>query len=168
MQKKKTVLAEKILGRSLPFSVEAERAVLGGLLLNDEYLDRVQEIIKPPDFYNQANRTVFEAMIALCSEKQRIDMVTLQDELEKKGTLEQVGGLVFLLSLQEDIPAVGLIEQHATIIKEKAILRELISSATHIITNCYSQNNQPIANVLDEAEKTIFQISQRRSQNSFI
>jgi replicative DNA helicase len=82
--------------------------------------------------------------------------------------LDAVGGIIYLVSLQEDIPSVGLIVQHATIIKEKSVLRQLISSAATIITNCYTQDQSSIDAVLDDAEKIIFNISNKRSNNSFI
>ncbi len=167
-QVKQTVVAEKILGRSLPYSVEAERAVLGSLLLNDQYLDIIVELLVPNDFYVTAHRTIFEAVRTIAQSKQRLDIITLQDVLTKAGQLEQIGSIVFLLSLQEDIPAVGLIEQHAKIVKEKAILRELINSATQIIANCYTQDEKEIEAVLDESERIIFQIAQKRAQQSFV
>ena len=173
MQKKQekqnpTVNAEKLLGKNLPFSLDAERAVLGALLLNDNQLEIVMETLQPKDFYTSSHRIIFEAMCALAYRKQRLDIITLQDELEKTGQLNPIGGIVFLLSLQEDIPAVGLIEQHAKIIKEKAVLRDLINSASQIITGCYTQNDKGIEGVLDDAEKTIFQISQKRAEQSFV
>lgn len=166
--KQPTVVAEKMLGRNLPFSTDAERAVLGSLLLHDAYLDSIMELLTPQDFYSSVHRTIFEAVCTIARNRQRLDIITLQDELEKSGQLSQIGGVVYLLSLQEDIPAIGLIEQHAKIIKEKAVLRELIYSATQIITNCYGQNDQDISAVLDEAERIIFQISQKRAQQSFV
>lgn len=166
--KDQTGLAEKVLGRSLPFSREAEKAVLGSLLLQDSYLDVIVDVLKPQDFYAPVNQLIFKAMLGIYQRKERLDVITLQDELEKANKLSEIGGISYLLSMQEDIPAIGLIEQHANIIKEKAILRELIQSATTIITNCYSQNDKEIEAVLDEAEKTIFQISQKRVQQSFI
>lgn len=159
---------EKILGKSLPFSVEAERAVLGSLLLNDENLALVMELLMPHDFYTNAHKLIFQVIIQTAEQHKRIDLITLNDELDKQGHLQTIGGMVYLLSLQEDIPAIGLLEQHARIIKEKSILRELINSATTIITNCYAQNDKEIESVLDEAEKTIFQISHKRSSQSFV
>ncbi|MBA3953788.1 replicative DNA helicase [Candidatus Dependentiae bacterium] len=166
--KQSLVATEKLLGRSLPFSVEAERSVLGSLLLYNGQLDTVSEILVPDDYYMPAHKTIYEALLSIESRKQRIDIITLQDELEKTGHLASIGGVMYLLSLQEDIPSVGLLEQHARIIKEKAVLRELISSATQIITNCYSQNEKEIEAVLDEAERIIFKISQKRAQQNFI
>lgn len=159
---------EKILGRSLPANIEAERAVLGALLLNDEYVGRVAETLGADDFYSPPHRIIYHTIIDLTQKGKRIDLVTLQDELIKKEQLEAIGGVVYLISLQEDIPAVGLIEQHAKIIKEKSVLRELIGSAAGIITNCYNQDEKGIESVLDDAEKTIFQISHKRSGQSFI
>ncbi|MBA2306525.1 replicative DNA helicase [Candidatus Dependentiae bacterium] len=161
-------VAEKLLGRTLPFSIDAERAVLGSLLLHDASLDAVIELLSPQDFYAPPNRTIFEAICSLSQRRQRLDIITLQDELEKGGFLQKVGGTIYLLSLQEDIHYIGLIEQHARIIKEKAVLRELINSATQIITNCYAQDDREIEAVLDEAERIIFQISQKRSDQSFV
>lgn len=157
-----------ILGKSLPASIEAERAVLGSLLLNDEHLAQITERLTPDDYYHAPHKMVFQAMISLAQQHKRIDIVTLQDELTKQGDLEAIGGVVFLLSLQEDIPMMGLLEQHATIIKEKAVLRALIGSATGIITRCYTQDDQGIDAVLDHAEKTIFQIANQRTSQSFV
>ncbi len=160
--------AEKILGKSLPFSLEAERSVLGAILIQDTCLASATEILSAQDFYSPAHISIFQAMIILASQQKRIDLITLQDELDKQGALAAVGGIVYLVSLQDDIPAVGMIEQHAKIIKEKSVLRELITSATTIITNCYAQNDQGIDSVLDQAEKTIFQISNKRSSQAFV
>lgn len=159
---------ERVLGKSLPASLEAERSVLGALLLNDDNISRVSEILMPEDFYSIAHRIIYETIIDLSQRFKRIDMVTLQDELLKKNSLEVVGGMVYLISLQEDIPSMGLIEQHAQLIKEKAVLRELITSATGIITNCYNQDETGITSVLDQAEKTIFQISNKRTNQNFV
>lgn len=159
---------EKALGRSLPFSLEAERAVLGALLLNDERSSDVIQLLSRSDFYSNANRMLYDALLALIEKHKHLDLIMVKDELEKRSELEAVGGLVHLVSLQEDISAIGLIEEHARIVKEKAILRELISSATTIITNCYSQDDKAIEAVLDEAEQTIFDIANKRSKPNFV
>lgn len=166
--KKSKGSTESILGKNLPYSLEAERAVLSALLLNDDQLHRVTEILHPDDFYQPAHRIIFQALVDLTAEHKRVDLVTLQDELEKRKLLEQIGGIIYLVGLQEDIPSIGLLMQHANIIKEKATLRELINSATHIIQNCYDQNQKEIDAVLDSAEKTIFQISNKRTQQNFV
>jgi replicative DNA helicase len=167
-EQSKQLITEKFLGKNLPFNQQAERSVLGALLLNDEYISQINELLNPQDFYSPAHRAIYQVICELFGRLKRIDIVTLQDELHKRDQLEVIGGLEYLLSLQEDIPSLGLISQHAQIIKEKAILRELIQSATGIISNCYNQDEKGIEAVLDEAEKTIFQISNKRSIQSFV
>lgn len=157
-----------LLGKTLPASIEAERAVLGAILLQDSCLATAAEILIPTDFYHPPHMVVFEAMHRISASNRRVDLVTLQDELTKSNQLEEVGGVVFLISLQEEIPAPGLIEQHAKIIKEKAVLRELIGSAASIITKCYEQQEDSIASVLDAAEKTIFSIANKKSGQNFV
>lgn len=162
------VAVEKVVGKSLPANVEAERSVLGALLLNDEHVPTVAEVLKRDDFYAPAHRTIFEAILYLSEQRQRVDFISLQDELEKRQVLEEIGGVAYLLSLQEDISSVGLVTQHAQLIKDKAVLRELISSATSIIARCYTQDDQELDAVLDEAERTIFALSHRRASQSFV
>ena len=116
--KKKTVVAyDKLGGKHLPASIEAERAVLSALLLDDTHIGRIAEIVAPEDFYHIPHKLVFQAIISLAVQSKRIDLVTLQDELFKQNVLEQIGGVVFLVSLQEDIPMLGLLDQHATLVK---------------------------------------------------
>lgn len=166
--KQKTADAETILGKQLPANIDAERSVIGALLLNDEYIGKVSEVLVPDDFYNPAHKIIFQVLLDIAQARKRSDIVTLQDELNKRGQLDAAGGLVYLLSLQEDIPSVGMVEQHSALIKEKSVLRDLIGSAANIITNCYSQNEKGIDVVLDDAEKTIFQISNKRTTQSFV
>ena len=156
------------IGKQLPASPEAERAVLGAILLNDDYVGQVAELLNAEDFYTISHKILYQTIIDLYRQHKRIDVVTLQDELTKRNQLEAVGGIVFLLSLQEDIPALGLLTQHATIIKEKSVLRDLIHSASTIIGSCYAQQNQALDAVLDNAEKTIFQIANKRTTQSFV
>ncbi len=167
-EKQSIALAERVLGRSLPFSIEAERAVLGSILIHEGQLGLVIEALVPRDFYLPAHKVIFEAMMSIVERKERVDLVMLQDELEKIDQQVAVGGITYLLSLQEDIPALGLTEQYCKIVKEKSILRDLIGSATQIITNCYNQNEKEIEAVLDEAEQTIFQISQKKAAQNFV
>lgn len=164
----KTLSTEKALGKALPYSVEAERAVLGALLLNDEYVHQVSEQLVPSDFYQKAHTTIYQAILDLTAHQKRVDLIALQDILEKRSQLEDIGGTAYLLSLQEDIPSLGMISQHAQIIKEKSVLRELIHSATDIITSCYDQDDKEIDNVLDQAEQQIFKIANRRTVQNFV
>lgn len=163
-----SVDSEKMLGKPMPFNIEAERSVLGSLLLDDQTLQSVSDFLLPNDFYHAAHKIIFATILEVHNKFHRLDQVTLQDELEKKGKLDAIGGATYLISLQEEIPAIGMIEQHARIIKEKAVLRELIHSAVTIITNCYGQNQEDIESVLDEAEKTIFNIANKRANQNFV
>lgn len=162
------VTAEGLLGKMPPCNTEAERAVLGAILLHDTGLAQITDFLTADDFYVTAHQIIYQSMVAITQRMQRIDLVTLQDELTKKDQLDVIGGLSYLVALQEDIPATGLIEQHARIIKEKAVLRELIVSATSIITHCYTQDDKGIEGVLDNAEKTIFNIAHKRANQTFV
>jgi len=159
---------ERVTGRALPSHADAERAVVGAILLDDELIHKVSDFLSTEDFYHKCNRLVYEAMLTLVRQGKRIDLVSVQDELVKTKQLEEVGGCTYLLSLQEDIPALGLVEQHGRIIKEKAVLRTLIESAADIISKCYDQNEESIEAVLDRAEKTIFEISNKRVRQNFV
>ena len=166
--KDKSAETQSILGRSLPANVEVERSVLGALLMNDEAIARIMEILLSDDFYLPAHKIIYQAMIDLVHDHKRIDLLTLQDILHVQKKLEAIGGEIYLVSLQENMASIGLIDQHANLVKEKSVLRSLINSATDIITNCYDQNEESIDAVLDEAEKTIFQISNKRTNQSFV
>ncbi len=158
----------RLVGKKLPESVDAERAVLAAILLHDEHASLVAETLRPEDFYMPAHKLIYESICGLVNTQKRIDLVTLQDELIKRNQLDSAGGLVYLIALQEDIPALGLIKQHAQIIKEKAVLRELIASASDIIEHCYTQSDNGIEEVIDSAEKRIFQIAEKRTPQSFV
>lgn len=162
------VAVEKIIGKQLPSNIEAERSVLSALLLNDEYVLQVTEIITAEDFYSIPHQHIFGTITQMVQTHKRIDIISLQDELNKKNLLDTIGGIVYLVSLQEDIPAVGLLKQHAAIIKEKSMLRSLISSASGIIGKCYQQDDGDIESVLDDAEKTIFDIANKRIKHDFV
>lgn len=157
-----------IIGKKQPASVEAERSVLGAILLNDTILPAISEIVSPEQFYEPAHQIIYRAMLTLSASHKRIDLITLQDVLSVQNQVESVGGISYLLALQEDIPALGLAQQHALLVKEKSTFRELINTASTIIENCYSQNDIGIDVVLDHAEKTIFDIANKRARNNFV
>lgn len=169
---KKPVLSdgqrESLLGKVLPMNLEAEKSVLGAILLNDTYFNTVEEFLQPQDFYTPAHQTIFKHMLTLARSNKRIDMITLQDILHKENDLLNVGDVAYLMELQENIPALGMLEQHAQIIRAKAVLRNLISSSIDIITSCYNQNEVELDSVIDEAEKRIFQIIHNRTKQNFV
>lgn len=169
---KKTVDAvkpvESMLGKSLPANIDAERAILGAILLHDESYHAIADLLVPADFYMPAHKAIYQAIVALASSNQRIDMITLQHQLEIQKEMDVAGGVIYLVGLQEDIPAVGLIEQHAQIVKSKSMLRTLINSSVSIITDCYNQTDRDIESIIDEAERKIFEVSSKTSHKDFI
>jgi replicative DNA helicase len=165
---KSSAVHPSIVSKAMPTNIDAERSVLGALLLNDEYFTKISELLLPTDFYAPVHVIIYQTIINIVHQHKRVDLLTLQDELQKQSQLDAIGGVVYLISLQENIHAIGLVEQHAQLIKEKSILRELISSASTIISNCYAQDQERIETVLDEAEKTIFEIAHKRTRHSFV
>ncbi|KKP25280.1 MAG: Replicative DNA helicase [candidate division TM6 bacterium GW2011_GWE2_31_21] len=156
------------LGKNLPISIEAEKSVLASILLNDENFSLISDILSSEDFYLKSHQAIFQTITDLSQKNKKIDLLTLQDELEKKGALASSGGIEYLIELQENIPAIGFIVQHANIVKEKRILRDLINSASEILTACYSQKEDEIEYVLDSAEKKIFQITSKKTASTFV
>lgn len=159
---------EQLLGKTLPAQIDAEKSVLGAILLDDTCLSQAEEMLQPKDFYVPSHQTIFRTMLDLAKSNQRIDMITLQDSLQKQGDLEGIGDVTYLVELQENIPSFGMLEQHVKIIRTKSVLRELITSSVDIITSCYNQNEDDIDHVIDEAEKKIFHIIHNRSQQNFV
>lgn len=170
-QKKTTEQAkpvESMLGKSLPSNIDAERAILGAILLNDECYNSIADILLPSDFYMPSHKAIYQAIITLVNNNKRIDMITLQHQLEIQKEMDVAGGVIYLVGLQEDIPSVGLIEQHAQIVKNKSTLRSLINSSVSIITDCYNQHDKDIELIIDEAERRIFDVSSKTMQKDFV
>jgi replicative DNA helicase len=160
--------AEEIVGKRLPENINAEKSVLAAILLNGENITLVSDILKCTDFYSKINQDIYETFVELAQESKKIDFIVVQDALTTKGILEKIGGIPYLLELQEDLPSIGLIVQHAKIIKNKSILRELLTSAASIISICYEQKVDEIDSVLDFAEKKIYQISNNLIPQTFV
>lgn len=167
-QENKVIQTESVLGKKLPASVAAEKAVLAAILLNDENLTLVTDILKSSDFSLKQHQIIYQSIIDLAQSNKKLDLLVLQDYLDTKKLLDSVGGITYLIELQEDIPSIGLVVQHAKIVKDKSVLRDLIHSAADIITTCYDQDIDQIDEVLDSAEKKIFQISNKLSPTTFI
>ncbi|MCZ6620418.1 MAG: replicative DNA helicase [Deltaproteobacteria bacterium] len=150
-----------------PQNLEAESSVLGGILLENEAINRVLEVLTPEDFYRESHRRIFRAMIEICDRSEPVDLITLSDFLKAKGNLEVVGGSAYLASLASAIPTSANIHFYARIVREKAIRRYLISAATEIATRGY-EDQENVDEYLDEAEKVIFDISEKRVRGSFV
>ncbi|MDI6754283.1 MAG: replicative DNA helicase [Thermodesulfobacteriota bacterium] len=149
-----------------PQSLEAEVSVLGGVLLENEALNRVLEVVREGDFYRESHRKIFSAMVNLYERNEPADLITLSETLKKKDALEEIGGLEYLNFLANSVPTAANIAYYAKIIKEKSILRKLINRATEIVSLGYS-NSSDVDEFLDQAERLIFEISEDRVRPSF-
>jgi replicative DNA helicase len=134
---------ETYSGRSAPWSQEAEQAVLGAMLLDQDAALRAAELVEDWMFYREAHRRLFRAMLALTEQRTVIDHITLRDELLRRGELETAGGLEYLAELVDAVPTAANIEFHSKIVKDKAILRRLIETSTSIITEAYYGQDLP-------------------------
>ena len=157
---------DETLRRVPPQSVEAEESVLGGVLLDNTALDRVVELLQPDDFYRGAHRKLFSAMLALSDRSEPVDLITLSETLRLRGDLANVGGTAFLAELTERVPTAANIVYYARIVRDRAILRGLITAATEIATRGYEASGD-VAELLDRAEQVIFNISERRVRAAF-
>jgi replicative DNA helicase len=149
-----------------PQSLEAEVSVLGGILLENEALNRVLEVIREGDFYRESHRTIFSALLELYERSEPADLITLSEVLKKREEFEAVGGIEYLNSLVNSVPTAANITYYAKIIKEKSILRKLINRATEIISQGYADSGD-VDEFLDRAERSIFEISEDRVRPSF-
>ena len=155
--------AEATLEKPLPNNLEAERSVLGAILLDNNALNTAIENLRPEDFFLDQHRRVFTQMIALGEVQQAIDLITLTEELHRKGDLEASGGAPYLASLADGMPKVSNVEHYARIVKEKAMLRNLIH-ATHNIQQRAFEGEDGADAILDNAESSIFALAEDRAK----
>lgn len=149
-----------------PHSVEAEQSVLGSILLDKDAMISVSETLIPEDFYKEAHRVIYECMLKLYNNQSEIDLITLADELRDQGYLDDIGGIAYITSLSTIVPTTSNIKYYINIVKEKSISRQLISAANDIINLGYDSSTK-VEEVLENAEKKIFDISQERTTNDF-
>ena len=157
---------EVALEKALPHSLDAERTVLGAILIENESFHHASEVLKQDDFYRQSHQKIFARMESLSSRGQGIDLVTLKEELARAGELEAAGGIAYLTSLVDGVPRATNVPYYSRIVKEKSVLRSLISSANRIIQSCFDEP-EDTASVLDQAEKTIFEIAEGSIRTGF-
>ncbi len=150
-----------------PQNLEAESSVLGGILLDNEAINLVLELLQPEDFYRESHRKIFRAMIDITDRGEPVDLITLSEFLKGRNDLEAVGGAAYLASLADFVPTAANISHYARIVREKAILRSLISTATEIATRGYEEQGS-VDEFLDSAEKVIFDISEKKIKASFV
>ncbi len=154
------------LERALPHSLEAERTVLGAILIENEAFHHASEVLTEKDFYRDAHRRIFQRMAALSARGDAIDLVTLREELSRSGDLEPSGGVSYLTSLLEGVPRATNVPYYSRIVKDKSVLRNLIAAANRISQSCFGDVEETQV-VLDEAEKTIFEIAEGAIRSGF-
>jgi replicative DNA helicase len=155
------------MDRTLPHNLEAEKCVLGAILINNQVFNQAAEFIDAGDFFRDAHRRIFEKMVALSEHTEPIDLVTLKDELVKSNELEEVGGPAYIASLTDGVPRSANVEYYAKIVKEKSTLRRLIQSATDVLAQAYDAE-EDADDLLDRAESAIFQIADDRLRSGFV
>jgi replicative DNA helicase len=143
-----------------PQNIEAEQATLGGILLENDSVFNVLEILQPEDFYKDSHRIIFTSIIRLVEKNEPVDIVTLTEQLQKDKDLERVGGASFIAFLSDCVPTAANIEHYANIVKEKAILRNIINVSTQIINDAYL-SDVDLSDFIDKTEKSIFAVTAR-------
>lgn len=149
-----------------PHNEEAERSVLGAVMLNKEVLFDVMEHVKEDEFYDSANREIFAAIVELYKENKAVDVLTVSEELKKRGVLKMVGGRAYVAQLTLDVPSTINAAEYAKIVSEKATLRKMITAAEDITDKGY-RANMDATEILDYAEKSIFSIAQRNQKSDY-
>ena len=153
--------------RTLPHSLDAERSVLGAILIANEAFNHAAELIDSRDFFRDAHRRIFDKMVVLSERGDAIDFITLKEELGRSGDLDEVGGPAYIASLTDGVPRSANVEYYARIVKEKSTLRNLIHSANKILSEAYEAEQEPDL-LLDEAERAIFAIAEDRIRAGFV
>ncbi|GAA0369341.1 replicative DNA helicase [Alkalibacterium iburiense] len=158
---------EALGDRLPPQNIEAEQSVLGSVLLDPEALIPAMEYVEVDDFYRRAHQLIFQAMTELNERNEAIDVVTIANSLESKGILEDVGGTPYLAEIATTVPTASNVEYYSKIVEERSILRKLIQTATDIASRGY-QEADDVPNLLDEAERKILEVSEKRSRSGFV
>jgi replicative DNA helicase len=155
-----------LIGRVPPHSLEAEQSVLGAMILNKEAINTAIEIIRPDDFYKEANKEIFESILVLFNKNEPVDLITLSEELKRRGTLENIGGVTYLADISSSIATTANVKYYCKIVEEKSILRRLINSCDDVIAKSY-ENSDEVNAIIEKAEKSIFDITQGRHREGF-
>jgi len=150
-----------------PQNLEAEMAVLGSMLLDEDAISISCESLDTNSFYRDTHQKIFASMLDLYNANKAVDLITLTDQLKRDGTLEEIGGVSFLTALANSVPTSANISHYVSIVKEKSILRTLINNATKIVGLCYESDGN-IDEVVDTAERFIFEVSERKPQGGFL
>jgi replicative DNA helicase len=159
--------ADVSLEKGLPHNLEAERCVLGAVILDNALINQAVEVVRPDDFYLTSHRLIFEQMLSLSEKSRGIDLVTLSEELDRVQQLQNIGGASYISSLIDGVPRLSNLANYAQIIREKATLRNLIKRSHEIINSCYEQQEE-VDSILDTAEKAIFDLAESKVRSGFV
>ena len=157
---------EKQIGRIPPHSIEAEQSVLGSMIVDKAAINMAIELIRPDDFYREANGEIYKAIIDLFNKNEPVDLITLQEELKTRGSLEAIGGVTYLANLSGGVATTANTEYYCKIVDEKSTLRKLISSSNEIIGKAY-EDSEEVNIIVEMAEKNIFDITQGSQREGF-
>lgn len=153
--------------RMPPQSIEAEQAVLGSIFLDAEAIVDALEYIEPKDFYRRSHQLIFQTMMLLNDRNEAIDIITVKERLEQENQLEDVGGLAYLSDLAVTVPTAANIVHYAKIVEQKSLLRNLIQTATDIVSKGFEQS-EDVEAILDDAERSILEVSEKRNRSGFL
>ena len=147
-----------------PHSMESESSVLGGLLLDNNAWDRVGDLLVEGDFYRHEHKLIFEAIGKLINASKPADVITVYEHLQSMGKAEEIGGLMYLNQMAQYVPSATNIRRYAEIVRERSILRKLVTASDEIATNAFNPQGKAVERVLDEAEQKIFAIGEEGSR----
>lgn len=159
-------MENQIIGNVPPHSIEAEQSILGAMILDKEAINTAIESIKAEDFYKEANKEVFEAILGLFNKNEPVDLITLSEELKRRDTLESIGGVTYLANLSSGVATTANTKYYCKIVDEKSILRRLIKSSNEIMGKAY-EDTEDIGAIIEKAEKNIFDITQGTHKQGF-
>jgi len=148
-----------------PHSIEGESSVLGGLLLDNDAWDRVGDILLEGDFYRYEHKLIYGAIGTLVNASKPADVITVYEHLQSQGKAEEIGGLAYLNSLAQYVPSASNIRRYAEIVRDRSILRKLVSASDEIATNAFNPKGRPVADIVDESEQKIFNIGEQGKRN---
>jgi len=160
-------MSRQALERSLPHNIDAEKSVLGSILVNNENYYRIVEMLRPEDFYFDSHRLIFRQMVELMEKSRTVDLITIQEELMRTSSLESAGGIAYLAGLLEGMPHLVNTENYIGIIREKSLFRQMIGSTSKIMAECFDQA-EPAEQILDKAEQAFFNLSEKRIKTGFV
>lgn len=158
---------EGIMSRVPPQSIEAEQSVLGAMLLDKDAIATATETLKPEDFYKEANGAIFHAIVQIYNRSQPVDLITLSEQLKNTDILEQVGGVAYISDLANSVPSSSNVRYYANIVEEKSLMRKLIKASSEILDKSY-EGTEEVSELIEMAEKKIFDISQGQSSEGFV